>query len=594
MSSSGNVDLQFTASDKAAIAAWQSQQKLADSLIRKLEKLEQVSEKTSKGLDFKNTGIGSVVTDLAKMATSIGSVYAVMRQIRVEYEAILQERGGAALEHVQYRIAAGNAFRNSGNLFKSPQAMDAYIAETARLTNQTRVKVAGLIDSGLSAQGAKSPEDLKSVQETMMEVLKTYPELSTEDTQAVLQAAQDVRSKNPNLTAAQAVGFNLKTGQVGRVVSPLANATNVSPPTLNMTSYGGTLQEAGALAATMTHGMKDWTGEITGTAMLTLGRELKERLPKLSTSVERLEAFQKNPKWVEAYFQGGMIDGKKFDKAETGRGKAEPTIRALMDANSQVWKNFKDNLAEFGGAENWAKATAHQQKFAPQITGGRAEEIQRAGKAIQQDIRLGNERGAVGAASEESLAGILTAAGFAQAEVNAEIVASRVFGGSPEEQAKRLSGQLKRKAADLRERAKGGFLERQGVDTPSEMAYALIRHPLKTIYDIGGGAMQAATGTLPMKSELSARASQMEAASAQVMKLFTDRMENLTEELKKNTAATKENTKSTSGEAVKPGKPAVKPGKPAFNPQFRTENYQPSPPQAFRPVTEGQQCGGGP
>ena len=105
MSSSGNVDLQFTASDKAAIAAWQSQQKLADSLIRKLEKLEQVSEKTSKGLDFKNTGIGSVVTDLAKMATSIGSVYAVMRQIRVEYEAILQERGGAALEHVQYRIA---------------------------------------------------------------------------------------------------------------------------------------------------------------------------------------------------------------------------------------------------------------------------------------------------------------------------------------------------------------------------------------------------------------------------------------------------------------------------------------------------------
>jgi len=50
MGAAGNVDLVFTASDGAAMAAWQSQQRMADALIRKMEKLERVSKKSAGGM----------------------------------------------------------------------------------------------------------------------------------------------------------------------------------------------------------------------------------------------------------------------------------------------------------------------------------------------------------------------------------------------------------------------------------------------------------------------------------------------------------------------------------------------------------------
>ena len=81
---SGMVDLQFSASDRAAQQAWVSQQRLADKLIAKLEKLEQVSKKAGGGLKFPS--LGGVTGQLTTMVASIASLATVIRQVRVEVE----------------------------------------------------------------------------------------------------------------------------------------------------------------------------------------------------------------------------------------------------------------------------------------------------------------------------------------------------------------------------------------------------------------------------------------------------------------------------------------------------------------------------
>lgn len=447
MGASGNVDLQFTASDQAAQQAWRSQQRMADALLKRLEKIDQLTKKSGSGMQV--PGLGSLPGELKSLAASMVTIATVVRQVRVEAEAILQERSGAAFEQVQYRRAVGNALRNSGNLFENPQALDKYIADTARQSRQKRWKVAQLVDSGLSAQGAATPEDLKSVQETMTETLLTYPELGVEETKTVLQAAQDIRSKNPGMTAREAVGYNLKMGQMARVVDPMEQAKNLSPIAANLMSYNMSLQESGALVATVSHGMKDWTGETSGMAALKFAGELAERLPDLKSFSERLAAFRANPAWQEAYFHGGMINGQKFNQAEIGRGKAEPTIKALFDPNSADSRRMVEFQQEFGTFESLGKFTAQHQKDIQQLAGSKIEEIQRVGEAIKEDIRLENTRGAMGAVTDEALKGILTAAGVSQLDADRMVFGLRTENVSPEDKPRVLAQKLRTMKEDI-------------------------------------------------------------------------------------------------------------------------------------------------
>ena len=72
------------------------------------------------------------------------------------------------------------------------------------------------------------------------------------------------------------------------------------------------------------------------------------------STAEGIQLLQEDPKLRKKFLEGGTFNGKSFPKASF-EGKADPTVRDLLDKNSFIAKSFKDGIDLIGGAADAQK-----------------------------------------------------------------------------------------------------------------------------------------------------------------------------------------------------------------------------------------------
>lgn len=183
----------------------------------------------------------------------------------------------------------------------------------------------------------------------------------------------------------------------------IANFANNVAGKLSALALAGDMSaaESAAFSGTMAQAGGDREGATSIMAAITMANEMKERLPKLKTNQERLDYFRSNPAAAKAYFEGGVIDGKQFNPAETGRSIYKPHIQQLFDPNSPISKEYQANLNSFGGKKEWAADIERVRNEIDRSPSVQIAKAQRQGESLVKQVQIEDTSGAMTAVARK-------------------------------------------------------------------------------------------------------------------------------------------------------------------------------------------------
>lgn len=447
-----DVQITMTADARAVLKAFQEMTKSLEQMHARLEAVERTSTRTRD--KFRDTfDAGSVqkqISALGKLAATYVSISSAIGLIKREMASAREEMGNASSAQVSWQKALAQTIRNANGTL-SPMELESALRKMAVGKSPIQQnKLAEVVGSVFSAKGVTNKQEAMDVLNTVGVVSSYAPELETEDLAMFGGAVQDLRSVF-KITAEEAVGYMQKIGGLARTTKLLPLAEHVTPSILAANKMGASQVTAGAGIATFSNSMADFQGAISSLAWQTFVKELEERRPDLKTFEERLNWFRQNPKAVKAFFEGGMINGKKFPQAEVGRGRAIPTIRAMFDPNSMESQNFENFKQSIGTSPvDWKNETERTVKAIEGTSAAQIESIERSGEAIVNEVRLLNRQGAMQDQAEKLVTRLMKASGLTEYEADAAILRMRTRGDNVSEF--EAASQVLRAAADnLRE-----------------------------------------------------------------------------------------------------------------------------------------------
>lgn len=282
------------------------------------------------------TGIGGVV----------GGVALAARQLLTEFQRIKELQQTDADKQVEFEQTLVQAVRNAGGLFGAEEIKKIAL-DLEKDTGVQPVKIAEAISSALSARGPTTKAQAQEAIDATAAALKYAPELSAEDSAFLAGAGIDT-SKRFGFSPEESLGFLQNVGSLARVTDLNSLAQNVAPAVNNLSQFGNSPQEAGSLVSAVTQGVGDFSGRMSGTAVIQLAKQLRDRGIGSSTA-EGIKLLQEDPKLKQKFLEGGTFKGETFPKASF-EAKADPTIRDLLDKNTFIAKSYEEGISKIGGA----------------------------------------------------------------------------------------------------------------------------------------------------------------------------------------------------------------------------------------------------
>lgn len=433
------VAITLTIDEANALKAWTNQQAAVEKLKQKLAALkapENPLGPVQAGAMKAMATLGRVAVAITGIGSVIAGIMALANQLKAEYQNLKQAQQNAASTNIDYAKELASAIRSTGGQFGGAE-MDALIGKGAKNTGQTPATVAAAYNAVFTAIGPRNKEEALGAMTTAENVLQQYPE---QDAMTIKQLSA-VTAQNKRvfgLNDQEALGYQQKAQNVSFVKDVSAFASNVAGKLSAVAKSGDfNAAEAGALTGTLSQMGGDLEGATSTMAALTMGAELKERLPQIPSGIERLRYMQDHPELQKAYLEGGKFPGtaKPFPAAETGRSIYKPHILDLFNKQSQVAQEFEKNVASYGGAADWSKEAANvrqQVNAAPSIQVAAA---QRQGEASNKQLQLRDTQGAMAAVSRKIAEDLAKSAGetdLAQKISTLEFEYNTSFGtGSP-------------------------------------------------------------------------------------------------------------------------------------------------------------------
>ena len=352
------IDITLTADSTSVEVALQKLASGLDKTVDKLNKLAQASEKATKatasGLEQAGSWALKFVASITGIGSAIGGIMAIANQIKREYENLLTKQKGAADTQIAFETQLAEAVRNAAGLMTGNEIRQKTL-EIAGQVNADQSSVAAALSSTLSAVGPTNKAEAEQAFEATRAAMQFAPEMGGADISALAGTAVDI-AKRTGATPAQAIGFMQNIGGVARVPSLQNLSGNVAPAVMSVSQFGGSMQESGALVSALTQGMADTEGRISGTAAIGLAEQLRERLPKLGTTAERIAAIQNDPALFKAFFKGGRFGGKKFEPA-TFEKKAIASVEQLLSPGTMMARAFSEGGEKIGDVQGAGQKT---------------------------------------------------------------------------------------------------------------------------------------------------------------------------------------------------------------------------------------------
>lgn len=333
--SDGNIEIKFSVEDAAAFRAWQRQQDAARKLKKELDALKNSGDKFGSALASMGgkaaSALGNAAAQLTGIGTAVGALVTFAQQLITEIETVKQKNKAAGQANVGIVPSLNSASQNSGGVLSDSQILN--MAKEVSL--ETGQKVSKVLDTFGAAWAAGVPENGAAARATApvaKSVLKTFPNADAEVTAQITSVVQTIM-KRFNMSADEAVGFYLRSGEgnFSRDNAPLSK--HAIPAGIKGTAFGDSLEESQGIVNTFSQSMQDADAAQSSHAANVFQEQLRERLPNLPNTQSRVEYLRANPKEAQAFMDGGTIAGKKFDAAKKGEGGSIPTLEGILGIN---------------------------------------------------------------------------------------------------------------------------------------------------------------------------------------------------------------------------------------------------------------------
>lgn len=512
MASNQEVGITLTANSASVEAAFAKINAALDKTVDRLDKMDAASKKAtssaSGGLESATASAAKFAAGLAGVGTASAAVLAAAAALRREYDNLVSRQKGAADTQLNFENALAQAVRNAGvGVLSGGQVRDMAL-KLAGDASVDPAKAASVLSDAFSAKGVNNQADAEMTRSAAAAVLKFAPELESKDAATFAGTAIDIM-KRTGLDARQAVGLTQMTSGTARTTTLKGVAENVMPGALQMMELGGgSVSENAALMSALTQGIVDPEGAVSRTAGITLAKELRERMPDVGTTAERLAKLQADPKLQKAFLEGGRFGRKQFGAAEIGRGQASSSVESLVRGQGTAFDAFQENRKALGDVGQAGQA--YDQMVAAVNSVTFTSRLKRAFSGATSEQQILDQTGGQTSVNREGLREFLKASGqskFSQ-DVDSILFESGTLGGSSPVEA--AASRLRSKAASLR--------------SPQAVSVA----------GGGGGGSFAPMPYRPANAE--------ELRAADAFQKLADQLSSLREELKKNTDATKRNT----------------------------------------------------
>ncbi len=223
------------------------------------------------------------------------------------------------------------ALRNLGPVSDKERA--DFIKQIQKLSAETKpagglATIYSAASTGLSSSGG----NVKATMAAVRAAARIAPE-SPEEITAISGALLHVGKATSTQDAMKNLGFLLGVGKSAAVTSTEKIATNLSPAIIGVTGFGGTAREGASVVSALTQGMADKEGRQSGTAAISLGKQLREALPALGSTLERIRHMQGNPLAREEFLGGASFESKALIPIEQMlAGGQAPTAQFLEQA----------------------------------------------------------------------------------------------------------------------------------------------------------------------------------------------------------------------------------------------------------------------
>ncbi len=429
----GSVKIEFNAEDADLLRSFKKQNqeilKNFNALTQLAEAGEKAGNKTKNSVDAASRSLRQFLGAVTGIGSVVGGIAAVAAQLRREFENIVQRQKTAADRQVDFADSLSQAIRNAGGLLTGTEVEQA----TLRISEETSVtpnKVAQSLGAALSARGATTKEQANEAVRATQAALTFAPELDAEGAASLAGVAIDV-SKRFGVSPEKAIGFVQNVGSLARVTDLPNLVQNVAPAVNNLTQFGFTPQEAGSLVTTLTQGTGDFSGNLSATAAINFSDSLRERFPG-QDPVDVIDQLRADPKLRKAFLEGGRIGGKKFGAASLGRGKAKPTIEALLTEGTLFARQFDEGIGKIGtfdqGLETF-RSTIDEINSVGAVTNARLRRIFETGA---QQLSIVDTSGGKASITRAGLEEVLRASGATDAQVRSTLAVFELDGGISE------------------------------------------------------------------------------------------------------------------------------------------------------------------
>ncbi|MEQ8636912.1 hypothetical protein [Gimesia maris] len=404
------VNIKITGDDRDMLMTWQRQN---TEILKNQQRIERLGRAGKRSGEQVKGGFDSALGTFGKFAGAItgvggviGGVALAARQLLAEFERIKELQKTDADKQVEFEQSLVQAVRNAGGLFDGDEIKQIAL-DLEKDTGVQPVKIAEAISSALSARGPTTKKQAQEAIDATKAALRYAPELNAEESAFLAGAGIDT-SKRYGFSPEESIGFLQNVGSLARVTDLNSLAQNVAPAVNNLSQFGNSPQEAGSLVSAVTQGVGDFSGRMSGTAVIQLAKQLRDRGIGSSTA-EGIKLLQEDEKLRKKFLEGGTFKGETFPKASF-EAKADPTIRDLLDKNSFIAKSYQDGIGKIGGAAEalgtFNDLIAENEKIT------RTSRLRRQTSAAADTANIQDEVGGLAASVREGLGRALDSANF--------------------------------------------------------------------------------------------------------------------------------------------------------------------------------------
>lgn len=463
--------IEMTADSEAVIRALQKVEKGFDRVTDKMDRMERTTRKNTRAnndlLNGAVKGATAFAGALGIVTTGIGAINAAAGQLRREYDNLISRQKSAADENLGFEASLAQAVRNSKGIFGAEEVRARSI-EMARRTGVTPARAASTIGSAVTSTGVTNKAEAQLAVQAAEDALAFAPDLDASGVEAISGVSASL-AKRFNVKPSAAIGFVQRVGGQANIRELTPLIENLAPVIANLTDFGFTPNESGALASSITQGTSDVTGEMSGTAAINMAKSLSDmvkalpkRFPGLSvdgTAIvdqqgqaaagRALQVLTDDPKLREFFFTGGKMDGVTLPAASIGKGKAEPTITGIMTPGHVSNRQFAGSKEAIGGFTEGQ--TTFDELIADIASVTPVSQANRRLRSGASQIRTADRKGATASVAREGLMEVLKAAGISDAEQRLALAAFEAESGISEDRPiESAIGALESRASRLR------------------------------------------------------------------------------------------------------------------------------------------------